>query len=159
MPAIGIHHHKISVTDMERSLVFYRDLLGFELIYDALRENLPEYDRIMGLQDVRVRIAMLRTPRPAPGREAMIGLLQFLNPPPRAHCADVFDQGFSTIAVETNDIDADFRRLRKAGVESLSSVVQIVRGGRAVAKAVYVLDPDGLRIELYQPLVTIENAG
>ena len=149
-----IHHHKISVSDMERSLVFYRDLLGFEVIYDALRENLPSYDRIMALEGVRVRVVMLRHRAGGP----LIGLLQFHHPTPQPRETNVYSPGFCTLALEADDIDADYQRLTQAGVKSLSPVVQIVRGGKPVAKAVYVLDPDGLRIELYQPLVSIEDA-
>ena len=39
MSATSIHHTKISVSDMDRSLRFYRGLLGFELIYDVFRDD------------------------------------------------------------------------------------------------------------------------
>ena len=44
-----IHPTKIFVSDMERSIHFYRDLLKFELVYDAERSEVPAYDKCMGL--------------------------------------------------------------------------------------------------------------
>ena len=153
MSIIRVHHHKICVTDMERSLRFYRDLLGFELIYDAERSG-PDYDQIMELQDCRLRVAMLRDR----SGQSMLGLLEFHHPPMQPHQGNFYLQGFCTLALEVDDIDEDLRRLTGAGVRALSPVVDLVRGGKLVARAVYVFDPDGLRIELYQPLVAIEKA-
>lgn len=44
---------------MDSSLGFYRDLLGLEVVLDAVRENLPAYDAILGFEDVRIRVAQL----------------------------------------------------------------------------------------------------
>ncbi len=153
MSVTKIHHHKICVTDMERSLRFYRDLLGFELIYDAEHSG-PDYDQIMDLSDCRLRVAMLRDRR----QQSMLGLLEFHHPPMQPHQGNVYVQGFCTLALEVDDIEADLKRLIDAGVRALSPLVDLVRGGKRVARAVYVFDPDGLRIELYQPEVAIENA-
>ena len=35
-----VHHVKYSVGDLDRSLTFYRDLLGFEVTYEAARKGL-----------------------------------------------------------------------------------------------------------------------
>ena len=44
---------------MDRSIRFYRDLLGLELIQDAVRANLESYDRIVGHENVELRIVIL----------------------------------------------------------------------------------------------------
>ena len=57
----GIHHTAISTGDFERSLRFYRDLLGFEVVYSSSWEKGTETtDRIVGLKDSAARIAMLK---------------------------------------------------------------------------------------------------
>jgi len=147
MATAGIHHFKLSVTDMDRSIHFYRDLLGMELLYDALRENLPAYDKIIGYANVKIRIAGLK----APGG-VMICLMQYHNPPMRQRPQDNYYQGAAGIAFEVRNIDADYARLTAAGVHSRSEPVTIVREGKAVAKGCYMHDPDGVTIELYQPL-------
>ncbi|HWB54668.1 MAG TPA: VOC family protein [Tepidisphaeraceae bacterium] len=143
-----IHHHKFTVTDMDRSLLFYRDLLGFELIYDAERSNLPSYDTIMGYTDVKLRVSMLRD-----SFGSVLALIQYHNPEVQIRRQANYFQGSSQICLQTDDIDADYERLTRAGVASRSQPVNIIRDGMAVARACYILDPDDIAIELYQPLL------
>ena len=154
MSATGIHHTKISVSDMDRSVHFYRDVLGFELIYDAFRDDPAEYRQIMGFDKVQVRIAMLRDRN----QRSMIGLLQFTEPAPTGGPAGVNHVGFATLAVEVDDIHADYERIQRENIRTISPPVDIVRNGKCVARAMYVFDPDGLQIELYQAMVAIEDA-
>jgi catechol 2,3-dioxygenase-like lactoylglutathione lyase family enzyme len=133
--------------DMDRSVHFYRDLLGMKLLYDAERENIPAYVKIIGYKDVKIRIAGLED-----GRGIMICLMQYRNPPMRARSQENFQQGAAGIAFEVEDVDADYARLTAAGVESRSEPVVIVRDGKPVAKACYMHDPDGVTVEIYQPM-------
>ena len=73
-----VHHVKYTVGDLDRSLAFYRDLLGFEVTYEAAREGLASYDKIMNMRDVRLRVGMLLH-RPT---GFVVGLVQFQNPSP-----------------------------------------------------------------------------
>ncbi len=74
----GIHHTAISTGDFERSLRFYRDLLGFEVVYSSSWEKGTETtDRIVGLKDSAARIAMLKA------GNACIELFQYSSPTPK----------------------------------------------------------------------------
>ena len=44
------HHHGFTVWDLDRSLKFYRDFLGLELVSVSERKDLPSYDRIIALK-------------------------------------------------------------------------------------------------------------
>ncbi len=154
MSATSIHHTKISVSDMDRSLRFYRGLLGFELIYDVFRDDPPAYRTIMGYEKVKVRIAMLRDKN----QRSMIGLLQFVEPEPMGSPPPLHSIGFVTLAVEVENIQADYERMQPENIKTISPPVNIERNGKCVARAMYVFDPDGLQIELYQPMVAIEDA-
>jgi catechol 2,3-dioxygenase-like lactoylglutathione lyase family enzyme len=147
MALLRVHHHTFTVSDMDRSIHFWRDLLGFKLIADVFREKLESYDKVMGMKDVKVRVAMFKDP--ADG--ATIALLQYHNPPPIKR--DMGNQfvGASVLAVQTDDIDADYRRLKGAGVRFNSPPVDVIRDGTLAAKIAYALDPDGIVVELYQP--------
>ena len=53
------HHVAISVRDMDRALAFYRDLLGFEVEWELDHVSAEIVDKIVGLKDVDMRMAML----------------------------------------------------------------------------------------------------
>ena len=154
MGCTGIHHHKIFVADTERSLRFYRDLLGFEVVYEAERSNLNSYDKIMGMEGIHVRVTMLWL-----GSEAStIALIQFLHTPmDTSWIPQITKAGFATLALAVEDIDEIYGRLGAAGVNSVSEPVDIVRNGRRTSRACYIVDPDGLPIELYEAFATLEE--
>lgn len=142
-----VHHHTLTVSDMERSLRFYRDLLNFTVMYDRVRENLPAYDEVMNLKDVKVRVVLLNDPT----EETVVALLQFYNPVPRKREMSNLFVGSTALAVQTDAIDADYQRLKAAGVRFTSEPVDVVRDGKLAARLAYGFDPDDIVIELYQP--------
>jgi len=146
MAITGIHHHKFMVSDVGRSIRFYRDLLGMELLYEAERSDIPVYDAIIGYKNVHLRLAMLK----AKGDHGTIALIQYLNPAARTRELEHYYVGSSSLALLVDDLDAEYQRLSAAGAKFNSSPQDIVRDGKVVARAVYVADPDGIRIELYQ---------
>ncbi len=101
----GIQHTAISTGDMERALGFYRDLLGFEVESDVriAKDSSADAGRIMALDDVACRIAMLRI------GESRIELFEFHSPPPRSASPDrpVCDHGITHVALSVTDIDAE----------------------------------------------------
>ncbi len=59
---LGVHHAAVSVADTDRSLAFYRDLLGFEMLFDAGRpEDTPVANKILRVDGTSCRSVMLRT--------------------------------------------------------------------------------------------------
>ena len=57
-----IHHHGFTVSNLEQSLIFYRDCLGLEVVRVSERSNIPSYDAILGYNDVKLSVALLRHP-------------------------------------------------------------------------------------------------
>jgi len=102
----------------------------------------------MNLQDVKVRVVLLNDPT----AEAVVALLQFHNPAPRKREMGNLFVGSTALALQTDNIDADYRRLKAAGVRFTCEPVDIVRDGRVAARLVYGFDPDEIVIELYQPM-------
>ena len=68
------HHVAISVRDMDRALNFYRDLLGFDLEWELDHVSAEIVDKIVGLKDVDVRLAMLS------GYGTRLELFQYYHP-------------------------------------------------------------------------------
>src|SRR3989442_278948 len=136
MPIIKAHHHGFTVGDVDDSLRFYRDLLGFELVRISERSNLPSYDQILGFKDVKIRVALLRHPV----NEFILELFQYVNPPVQRRELKNFFVGSSHIAYEVDDIDEQYKLLRAAGYGSINPPVDVIRDGLKVARAMYALD-------------------
>ena len=114
----SISHVGISVANLERSIAFYRDLLGMRLIQEVPMRG-ANYDAIMGLKGTEGRIAVLRT------ENLEIELLEFKRPPSRRiePGRHVSDQGISHFAVHVEDIKGLHARLQAAGVRFHSDLV------------------------------------
>lgn len=114
------------VRDLDRSIAFYRDLLGLPLVRDERDAHWAEAKLPGG-----VRFALhLASPRGGG---------------PCARSAHEPEPGSVKIDFETADIDAAIARLRAAGV----SVGEAMR--EYWGSVVEVQDPDGYRIDLFQP--------
>lgn len=109
----GIHHTAISTGDMERALRFYRDLLGFTEVFSSTWEvGTEEVDRIVGLQNSSARVVMLKA------GNACIELFQYETPRPKPSEANrpVCDHGITHLCLQVTDIDAEYARLKAAGM-------------------------------------------
>lgn len=140
------HHHGFTVTNIERSLAFYRDVLGLELLRVSERRNLPSYDQILGYEDVALTVALLRHPVD----EFLLELFEYHNPQGQQRPLDNTFVGAAHVAFEVDDIDALYARLTAAGYGAINPPVDVERNGAVVARAMYALDPDGISVELFQ---------
>ena len=141
---IGVRHTGIVVTDMEKALRFYRDLLGLKVVKDFTEEG-DYIDSISGLSCVRVRMVKLTA-----DDGSMIELLQYLSHPREArHNSQLCDIGCSHIALTVDDIDKEYARLLKNGVW-FDCPPCISPDG--YAKVTFCHDPDGTSIELVEPV-------
>ena len=146
MPIVKCHHHGFTVSDAERSVAFYRDLLGLELVRVSERRDLPSYDRILGHDNVVLRVAILRHPV----GEFILELVEYQNPVGQKRELDNPFIGSSHLAFEVDDVDVVYALLRDEGYGAINPPVDVERDGVAVARAMYGLDPDGISIEIFQ---------
>lgn len=151
MAIVKAHHHGFTVSDLERSLRFYRDTLDLEVIRISERSNLPSYDHILGFKNVKLKVALLRHPV----NEFLLELFQYVNPPTQKRELSNHFVGASHVAFEMDDIDATYAALVKAGYGAINPPVDVVRDGRRVARAIYALDPDGISVEMFQEYADI----
>jgi catechol 2,3-dioxygenase-like lactoylglutathione lyase family enzyme len=151
MGVASILHTGLTVSDLDRSVAFYRDLLGLELI-SQWDSSQPYLRAIVGYPDAELRIALLRVPPGpdgAPGHH--IELLEYRRPRGARGDANTFNPGNGHVAFMVADIDATYARLRARGVRFKSAPVPITHGRNTGAKGVYFFDPDDITLELIQP--------
>ena len=152
----GIHHYGRVVSDMERALGFYRDLLGFAEVVD---EDLvgDAIDAQVNLPGANLRTVMLNR---APGGP-MLELIAYRHPPSSARPdgARQNDVGCDHLCLLVDDIDGEYRRLTAAGVRFTSPPQYIDEGYFVGDWAVFCLDPDGLTVEALAGRVRLRRRG
>jgi catechol 2,3-dioxygenase-like lactoylglutathione lyase family enzyme len=144
----GVEAVGMTVSDMERSVAFFTDVLTFEKVSDDETAG-SEHDRLLGLFGVRTRVVRMRL-----GTEE-IELTEFLTPRGRPVPVDSRsnDRWFQHVAIIVSDMDAAYARLRQHRVEHASPEPQRLPDWNPSAggiKAFYFKDPDGHPLEILQ---------
>ncbi len=143
---LGIDHTAIGVSDTDRSLRFYRDLLGFELAGES--ENWgDEQEHLNSVFGARLRISGLRPPAgPA------IELLEYLAPRtgrPAPWDLQANDLAHWQTTLEVRDLDAAARATREGAGRWVSpGPVALEDAALGFERGMLVRDPDGHGLRL-----------
>ena len=134
----------IVVEDLDAAIAFFTEL-GLELEGRAPIAG-DWADGVTGLRDMRVEIAMLRTP----DGHSRLELSRFLAPPVVAdhRSAPVNSLGYLRVMFAVEDIDDTIARLGKHGAQLVGQVVQYAD----VYRLCYIRGPEGILIGLAQEL-------
>jgi catechol 2,3-dioxygenase-like lactoylglutathione lyase family enzyme len=139
----GVHHFALTVSDLEASLAFYRDL-GFDLVSDREVEG-GYVEEITGVEEAQIRLAHLS------GYGHNLELLQYRRPRGENRAGRLQDTGSAHLCLLTDDIDADVRELRARGVTFRSAgPVTTTSGPNTGGRGIYAEDPDGNALEIVQ---------
>jgi catechol 2,3-dioxygenase-like lactoylglutathione lyase family enzyme len=125
MPTDEMVNVRYMVTDVDESIAFYTNLLGFELLTSAP----PAF--------ADVKRANLRLLLAGPASSAGRAMPDGAKPGPG---------GWNRIHFIVDDLDAEVARLRDRGATFRNDVVQGPGG-----KQILLLDPSGNVVELFQP--------
>ncbi len=143
MSILRLTHIGICVSDWERSLRFYRDVLGFKHLSELQLEGEPS-STLLQLSDVALRAIYLERDG------TRIELLHYASP---GHRGDGSPQpmnqlGLSHLSLRVDNLAATLDALNAAGVHVLTQTRIDIPAVEAAA--VFVVDPDGTLIELVQ---------
>lgn len=147
----GIHHFALTVSDMDRSIAFYRDIFGLGVFSDRVVDR-DYVERITAVPGARVRIVHLR------GYDRQVELLQYLWPVGSPRARELPDAGSAHLCFVSDDLDADVERLRAADVTFRSLPVETTNGPNRGGRGIYVEDPDGNGVEVVQLAATTVGA-
>jgi catechol 2,3-dioxygenase-like lactoylglutathione lyase family enzyme len=138
-----LSHFGLCVSDLERSLRFYGDGLGFDVAerYELDSETMPGLDRALEIGErVTVTSQFIRL------GTLGIELLEYSTPAPSgAPSATRAQLGLSHLAFHVDDVEASVAKLVACG----GTVIESTRAELGVP-LVFLHDPDGVRIELMQ---------
>jgi catechol 2,3-dioxygenase-like lactoylglutathione lyase family enzyme len=138
-------HVSVVVDDLEAAIAFFIEL-GMELEGEAPIEG-RWVDRVNALDDVRVDIAMMRTP----DGHSRLELTKFHSPTAvsaEPENAPANTLGLRSIMFAIDDIDATVAGLRARGAELVGEVAQYQDSYRLC----YVRGPDGIIVALAEQL-------
>ena len=138
-----IRHTGIVVMDLEASLHFYRDLLGFQ-IAKQMEESGDYIDNISSLRNVKVTTVKLASPS-----GQMIELLKYHSHSAEQKRREICEIGISHIAFTVNNLDAEYERLKDKGIQ-FNSPPQLSPDG--YAKVTFCKAPEGTLVELVEVL-------
>ena len=136
----------ITVKDMNQSLKFYTEVLGFKKTSDAEYKG-TEFENLEGVFGLNIRVARLQL------GDEFIELTDYLTTggrsiPEDAKSNDLF---FQHIAIVVSDMDKAFQQVKKYNIEFVSTAPQTLPKSIPAAegiKAFYFHDPDDHNLEL-----------
>jgi lactoylglutathione lyase len=143
MKTLNLRHAGIVVGDMDRSLSFYKDLIGFEIVKDQVEEG-RYIDIFLGLEDVKVRTVKMIL-----GEGSMLELLQFYSHVGAKNKGKLYDLGCTHIAITVDNLDDTYKGLLNHGTTFVNEP-EISPDG--LAKVVFCKDPDGTFIEIVEEI-------
>ena len=140
-----LDHVSVTVSDMERSLAFYRDLLGLKQVESHHLEG-ENIEKMAGKPGVVMEVVRLEAPE-TPG--IVLDLQQYISPKGGVSSGQLGDVGHSHICYGVPDLRATYRDWKAKGVEFVSEPVSFdLEWG--VVRVVFFKDPDGYVLELMQ---------
>ena len=136
---VSFCHLVVGVTDMDRALSFYRDVIGMEVVFETLISGEP-FD------------AVLHATRKQEGRVVggllgglMVELLSLGTKPPAEKPARRGITGIQNVSLSVTDLDETHRRITAAGYTPDQAPFEI--GG---VRMFFVKDPDGTPVEFIE---------
>ena len=143
----GSFHTGITVTSLDRSIPFYRDLLGLTLLWRRVYEERYVF-RLAGVPEATsIDTALLEEPNSG----HKVELLAYSGASGRPWHGRGCDPGTAHFGLLVDDIGAVVDRLRAAGAVLLADEpVEIDAGANEGARGIYLRDPDGFLIELHE---------
>ncbi len=138
-----IHHVGITVAKLDRSLAFYRDLLGMTVLGLSGDEEVGD---IVGIPGAQVRAADIDA-----GNGQVLELLEYSTGSAEqpVHGPDTI--GTSHLSLQVDELSSTLSRLAEAGFEPMGQVTALEDGGVwEGCTVVYLRDPDGMIVELVE---------
>jgi catechol 2,3-dioxygenase-like lactoylglutathione lyase family enzyme len=148
---LSADHTGITVSNLERSVAFWRDALGFELSHTAHQTG-EVASEITGVEGAEIKLAVMK----APGGHK-IELLEYLAPFERKRHVDLrpCDVGSVHVALIVDDLESILSAIKASGWKAAGKPQTLQSGPNAGKRVVYVRDPDGTIIELMQSPRTV----
>lgn len=140
----GFNHTAFVVSDLDQTIGFFQELLGFELTSRAPRDN-AAIQAMIGLSGVDIEVAYLR------GYGHWIELIRYKAPGDRgAALPKIYQDGAGHIALDVEDAEAAVEAAAAFGLRPVGDIVTIDQGPNRGRKVVYLQSEEGLSVEFIE---------
>jgi catechol 2,3-dioxygenase-like lactoylglutathione lyase family enzyme len=140
---VGYRHTGIITKDIKKSLYFYHNILGLEVIQEFTDDS--EYiNRITGIKNGIAHFIKLKALD-----DTVIELLEYPSHPTEPHDLSILNVGILHIALRVENAEKAYLELKQKNIKTLSEPVLSSEG---IAKVFFCIDPDGTRVELVEML-------
>ena len=147
-----LDHISVTVSDMERSLAFYCDLLGMEVVERHRLEG-DTISLMAGKPEVVMQVVRIK----APGSpKVLLDLQQYLQPDGGVSNAQLGDAAHAHFCFGVPDVWGTYREWKAQGVDFVSEPVTFDLGW-GVVHVVFFKDPDGFVLELVQDPIELKD--
>lgn len=140
----ALDHVGFTVTDLERSIAWYAQLLDAPPLTRGRWEH-PYVRRVVGYPEVVLEAAFWRLPG-----GSILELIEYVVPAGTTVDMETHNAGNGHLCLVTDDIHAEFARLAPIAAFRDPAPVEIPWGPYRGGWACYLRDPDGISIELLQ---------
>lgn len=147
----GSWHFSFTVSNLERSVEWWTSVLGLEYLRGQEQAN-PYTRRLVGFPDAHLKVAQLRIPgAPIPRSQHHVELVEYVTPRGRTLELATNNPGVAHLALQVDDIHAEFERMKALGVRFKSDAPNVIEEGvNKGGYTIYFFDPDGITLELVQ---------
>lgn len=141
----GFFHGGITVKDMDKSLDFYREGLGLTMKFDRILDA-SYLNVVLNLTHSAIRVVFLDIPG-----GGYVELLEYQGIERLNASSRPCDFGAGHLCLYVDAVDEIAERMFAKGYRARSEgCVDITAGPNAGARSIYLVDPDGYNIELFQ---------
>jgi catechol 2,3-dioxygenase-like lactoylglutathione lyase family enzyme len=137
----GLNHMGLTVSDIDRSIVFYRDVVGFEEPTHRRRMQGEWFDTLTHNRGADIDTAYLRL------GSFTLQLVQYHAAGGAPLELSHHRVGNPHLCIDVDDVDARHARITASGRHRPTPIVDIMGTG---IRSFYVEDPDGVPVELLQ---------
>ena len=140
---VGYRHTGIITRDINKSLYFYKNILGLRLIQD-FTDSSDYINEITGLKGAIVHFIKLKC---LDG--SVLELLEYTSHQTESIKSSIINVGICHIALRVNNANDAYKKLVDEKIKVISKPVLSSEG---IAKVFFCLDPDGVRVEIVEML-------
>jgi len=144
MALIATDHTGFTVSDLDRSVEWYTNLLGAGPLFRK-RSDDDYMGRMIGYSDCAIEYAYFQLPG-----DTMLELIEYERPASAEVDMETSNLGNGHLCLLVDDLHAEFERLRSMAPFRSEAPVEITAGVNRGGWGAYLRDPDGITVQMMQ---------